>query len=206
VKLGILGGTFDPVHLGHLILAETAREELALDQVIFVPAGEPWRKQGRSITPAEHRLAMVKLAVEDIPEFEVSPLEVEQPGPSYTAETLETIAGENPRTELFLLLGEDTLADIPNWYQPQRIAELAVFAAARRRDRTARRGPTDSLAKTLPGIIERIHWLHMPAIDISASAIRERMRTRRSIRFLVPAAVEEYILRHGLYVEAKVGK
>lgn len=202
MRLGVLGGTFDPIHLGHLILAETAREELALERVLFVPAGDPWRKQGRWVASSKHRLAMVRLAVANIPEYQVSTLEVDRPGPSYTADTLEAIAGNNPGAELYLLLGQDALADLPYWRYPQRIAELAVLAVAPRPGfETAAAEAQASL-----GISGRIRWLDMPAIDISASAIREKVRAGRSIRFLVPAAVEEYIRLQGLYTRAKAGK
>lgn len=202
LRLGVLGGTFDPIHLGHLLLAETAREELGLERVLFVPAGDPWRKQERAISSAEHRLAMVRLAVADLPEYQVSTLEVDRPGPSYTADTLEAIARENPGAELYLLLGQDALADLPFWRYPQRIAQLSILAVARRPGFEA--AAAESLASL--DISRRIRWLDMRAIDISASAIREKVRAGRSIRFLVPAAVEEYILRHGLYTGAKAGK
>ena len=199
MRLGVIGGTFDPIHLGHLVLAESAREELGLERILFVPAGDPWRKQGRFVAPSEHRLAMVRLALEGIPEYEVCTLEAERPGPSYTADTLETIAGENVGADLYLLLGQDALADLPNWRHPDRIVRSATLAVARRSSPPPWQAAAEVLERRLPGVLARIHWLDMPAIDITATTIRERVRAGRSIRYLVPATVKEYILRHRLY-------
>ncbi len=197
-KLGVLGGTFDPVHIAHLILGETAREQLGLGKVLFVPAGQPWRKAGRTIAAAEHRLAMLRLAIEGNPAFEVSMLEVERPGPSYTAETLTELEGEEGGVELFLVVGEDSLADLPNWREPERILQLATIAVAAREGEARAAGTAE---RGLPGLPERVVWLKMPLIEISATAIRERVRQGLSIRYLVPDAVERYIQENGLYRE-----
>ena len=189
MRLGVLGGTFDPVHLGHLRLAETAREQMGLDRVVFVPAGLPWRKAGASIAPAGHRLSMLRLATACNPAFEVSDLEVAREGPSYTAETLEALAEAHPGAELFFLLGEDALADLPNWYQPERIRELATLAVARRPGEPVEAGGSNGA----------VVWLEMPRLEISATEIRDRVRSGLSIRYLVPDAVEKYIREHGLY-------
>ncbi len=196
LKLGLLGGTFDPVHVGHLILADVAREQLGLERVLFVPAGRPWRKEGWRIAPAEQRLAMLRLAIADNPAFELLTVEVEQPGPAYTADTLEWLHAQRPAAELFFILGQDALADLPNWRRPQRILELATLAVARRP------GESQDVAQIearLPGLSQRLVWLEMPLIEISASAIRERVRKGQSVRYLVPDAVESYIRQHGLY-------
>ena len=185
MRLGILGGTFDPIHLGHLVLGEAAREQLGLDRVLFVPAGTQWRKAGREIAPAEHRVAMVELAVGDNPAFEVSTVEVERAGPSYTADTLEELA-ETPDVELFLVLGKDAYEDLPNWVRPERIRELATLAVA------ARNGENVTVE---PPTVR----LEMPEIGISATDIRERVAAGRTIRYLVPAPVDAYIRNHGLY-------
>jgi len=199
VKLGILGGTFDPPHVGHLILAEEARQALGLQQVLFVPAGEPWRKAGRQLSPPEHRLAMVRLAVGDNSDFDVATLEIERKGPSYTAETLAALQQQLPDDgEFFFIVGQDSLADLPHWRQPERIVSLARLAVARRSAWEA--AEADALEKDLPGISQRLVWLDMPRIDISSTAVRERVRQGLSIRYWVPPAVEEYIRRHGLYV------
>jgi nicotinate-nucleotide adenylyltransferase len=190
LRLGVLGGTFDPVHVGHLILAETARDEKSLDRVLFIPAGQPWRKSGRSIAPAEHRLAMLRLAIEGNGSFDVSSVEVDRGGPSYTADTLKELGGLFPGADFFFIMGEDALADLPNWRRPERIAELATLLVA---------GRGGAEAVTPPGLDARIEWLHMPVVQISATDIRERVRTGRSIRYLVPTMVEAYIQKHGLY-------
>ncbi|MDO8616632.1 MAG: nicotinate-nucleotide adenylyltransferase [Dehalococcoidia bacterium] len=197
-RLGVLGGTFDPVHLGHLILAETAREQAALGRVLFVPAGRPWRKAGRQIAPAEHRLQMLRLATADNPAFAVSTIELYRQGPSYTAETLAALKAEHPEAALFFILGEDALADLPNWREPERIRELATLLVARRA-RTER--SPESGGGAPPGTDERLTWLEMPLIEISATDIRQRARRGGSARYLVPDAVEAYIRETGLYVK-----
>jgi nicotinate-nucleotide adenylyltransferase len=198
VRLGVLGGTFDPPHVGHLILAEEARTRLQLEKVVFVPAGDPWRKAGQEITPAEHRLAMVRLMLVSGPYFEVSTLEVERQGRSYTVDTLEALHQQcGPGLELYFILGEDALHDLPNWKEPARIVSLAWLAVA---PRPAERGwARADLEAALPGLLGRIVTLPMPIIDISSTALRERARAGLSLRYLVPLAVEEYIRRHGLY-------
>ena len=185
MRLGVLGGTFDPIHIGHLVLGEAAREQLSLDRVLFVPTGVQWRKSGREIAPAEHRVAMVRLAIEGNPGFELSVLEVERAGPSYTADTLEALADEYKGSELFLILGRDAYGDLPNWIRPGRILELSTVAVAARDGEAKLESPALGLL--------------MPEIGISATEIRERVAAGRSIRYLVPEAVEGYIREHGLY-------
>ena len=196
LRLGVLGGTFDPVHLGHLILGETARGQLSLDKVLFVPAGQPWRKAGRALAPAEERVAMLWLGIEENQDFDMSEVEVLQAGPSYTADTLEWLYEQQPDAELFFILGQDALADLPNWRRPQRILELARLAVARRPGESA--GLVETAA-ALSGLGERAVWIEMPLIEISATAIRERVRRGLSIRYLVPDAVPAYIRERGLY-------
>jgi nicotinate-nucleotide adenylyltransferase len=200
MRVGVLGGTFDPPHLGHLILAQEALQALGLSKVLFVPAGEPWRKAGRELSPRGQRLAMVRLAVEGNPGLAVSTAEVDRPGPSYTAETLTELCQQfASETELFFIMGADSLADFPHWHEPQRILELAHLAVAERvllGDEEFEEDIPEELAETLR---ERVVWLRMPVIAISASAVRERVRQRLSIRYWVPEAVEEYIRDHRLY-------
>ena len=198
LRLGVLGGTFDPVHLGHLILAEVGREQLRLGRVLFVPAGQPWRKAGRAVAAAEYRLAMLRLATRGHPAFEVSSIELERAGPTYTVDTLEALRRENPGAELFFLVGIDALLDLPNWREPGRIVELATLAVAQR---PGERLDLGEVSDRLPEVASRLVQLEMPLIDISASAIRERVRKGFSIRYLVPDAVEAYIREHGLYRE-----
>jgi len=199
MRLGVFGGTFDPVHIGHLRLAESAREEaeLSLDKVLFVPAGEPWRKKERLVSAAAHRMAMLRLAIEGNDAFELSKVELEREGPSYTVETLEALAKQQPGDELFLIMGEDALADLPKWREPERIVALAKLAVASRGDSSPER--LDAIEKALPGVLARVIWVPMEVLQISGSDIRESVRRGWSIRYLVPDAVEAYIHQHALY-------
>jgi nicotinate-nucleotide adenylyltransferase len=199
MRVGVLGGTFDPVHIGHLLLAEEGRGTLGLERVLFVPAGEPWRKAGRELSSAEHRLAMVRLAVEDARGFEVSTVEIERRGPTYTADTLEALRQEMSSSgEAFFIMGQDALADLPHWRDPERIIAVASLAVA------SRVGWEDAQAAALeervPGISERLVWLDMPHVAISSTAVRDRVRQGLSIRYWVPAPVEDYIRQNSLYV------
>jgi len=193
LRVGVLGGTFDPVHRGHLALARAARDELALDGVLFVPAGQPWRKAGRIVAAAEDRLAMLRLALEGEAAFRVETLELDRPGPSYTADTLEALRAVRPEDELYFIAGEDALADLPNWVRPERILELATLAVARREDAAA------AAAERLPGLPERLVWLKMPPVAVSATEIRDRVRRGLPVAELVPPAVAAYIRERGLY-------
>ncbi len=197
LRLGLLGGTFDPVHRGHLALARAARDELGLDEVLFLPAGQPWRKAGRMIAANEHRLAMLRLALEGEAAFQVSRLELERAGPSYTADTLEALKDDRPEDELFSLLGEDALMDLPNWERPQRILELASLAVARRADSSPE--ALAEVERRFPGVRERVVWLKMPAVAVSATETRERVRGGQPIGDMVPATVGGYIREQGLY-------
>lgn len=200
MRLGIFGGTFDPIHLGHLILAEHCREACRLDRVLFIPAGQPPHKSERQITPGKQRLEMVDLAIVGHSALAASSIELDRQGPSYSAETLSEVARQNPEAELFFLMGSDSLADLPLWYQPARIAALATLVVATRPgaalpDVTAIRGVIGDTAA------ERLlqHIVEIPLIQISSSSIRARVSAGQSIRFMVPRAVECYIQTHGLY-------
>jgi nicotinate-nucleotide adenylyltransferase len=191
MKIGVYGGTFDPPHVGHLILAEAAREQLKLDKVMFVPAGDPWRKADRKVTSAHHRLEMTRLAVEGNPAFEVEDYEVVREGPSYTVETLEILHDHlGDEAELYLILGEDALADVPHWHQPERLVELSTLAVANRRGVTMPPLPFDR-ARVVPVL--------MPGIEISSTELRTRPSKGLSLRYQVPDAVLRYIEAHGLY-------
>ncbi len=197
MRVGVLGGTFDPIHLGHLILAQTAWEQLSLHRLLFVPAGQPWRKAERPITPGHHRLAMVRLALEGSP-FEAWRGELERPGPSYTVDTLQQLRSELDTPKLFLVMGYDSLLDLPNWHRPHELVALATLAVAGRPSA----GDEEALAQVmaqLPQLADRIVWLDMPLIGISSTMVRQRVQSGRSIRYLVPKAVEDYILEHVLY-------
>lgn len=181
------------MHLGHLILAEQCRDQCALDEVWFVPAAHSPFKSGVDQTPGEQRLALVQAAIADHPAFRVSRCELDRSGPSWTVDTLEILHAENPARELFLLMGADSLQSLPLWHRPERIAELATIVGVNRGDR-----PLPDL-NSLGQLAGRVRIVTMPGIDLSATEIRERVRTGRSIRYLVPAAVEQLIGELGLY-------
>lgn len=195
MRVGVLGGTFDPVHIGHLLLGEMAREQLSLERVLFIPTGQSWRKPQREITGGEHRLAMLRLATQDNPGFGVSSLEVDREGPSYTAVTLEALTERHPNDELFFILGRDALADLPNWHNPARIVELATLAVAERPNAEAP-SVTETRLATLDA---RLASITMPAIGVTSTEIRERIAEGRSVRYQVPDSVSAYIRAHGLY-------
>jgi nicotinate-nucleotide adenylyltransferase len=197
VNIGVLGGTFDPIHIGHLIIAEEARVRLGLSKVLFVPAGQPWLKQDRDVTAAVHRVEMVGRAIADNPYFELSTLEVERSGPSYTVDTLTTLRKElGGRTGLFFVLGRDTLAELPLWKEPEKVVQLCRLVVP------PRLGSRDlkHLEKAIPGLLDKVIQLAMPVIGISSSEIRQRIAQGLSIRYLVPPEVEKYITEQKIYL------
>lgn len=199
MKIGIMGGTFDPVHLGHLIVAEEARACLELSLVLFIPVGHPWLKaEDRKVSPAASRVDMLRLAIFSNTQFQVSLLEVERAGPTYTADTLALLGQQlGEGTQLFFILGWDSLAELPRWERPGELIRRCQLVAV---PRPGVRPPAlDALERELPGVTRNIVWLERPLIGISASDIRQRVAQGRSIRYLVPEPVEEYILKHGLY-------
>lgn len=200
MRLGLLGGTFDPVHYGHLLLAESCREQCRLDAVWFVPSGRPPHKPVAELTPVEVRIEMLELAIAGEPSFAICRYEADRQGVSYTVDTLEQLAREEPQRELFFLMGADMLGDLPNWREPERICQLALPVAAFR----AEVGPPDfaGLASLVPPerlAAMRAHQVEMPAVGFSSSQIRRRVRAGKSIRFWTPRAVEEFIHTRALY-------
>lgn len=199
-KIGVLGGTFDPIHLGHLIVAEDIRQKLGLGEVLFVPAGRPWLKlkEEKPISAAEHRLAMVRLAVASNPYFKVSTLEIDRPGLSYSIDTvLELKAKLGAKAEIYFIVGPDALAELPRWKDPGRLVEVCQVVGIGRPGHAQ----TDLhiLESSIPGVAQRIMLMDVPQMDISATEIRRRVAQRLSIRYLVPEAVEKYIAEHKLY-------
>jgi nicotinate-nucleotide adenylyltransferase len=192
-----MGGTFDPIHHGHLVAAQEACHQLNLDQVLFVPAGEPPHKPRRPISAAHHRRRMIELAIAGQSCFDLSTVDLDRPGPCYTVDTLELLRQERgSKAEFFFVEGTDSLVDIPTWYRPQRLLELCELAVV------GRHGAEIDLARLdsqLPGLAGRVHWVDMPRLDISSSDLRARIREGRPISYLVPPAVEAYILEQGLY-------
>lgn len=196
-RFGILGGSFDPPHYGHLALAETARVQLELSCVLFVPAGAPPHKRNRPMSPAEDRAAMTAAAIADNPAFVLSRVDIERPGPHYSVEMLALLRAQHPHVaEWFFLLGEDALHDLPSWYQPRGILEQASLAVMPRMGQ--RVDPAELIAK-LPLLAERLVWLDVPPVHYSATDLRERVRNGLPLRYLVPPPVEMYIRDHTLY-------
>ena len=199
IRIGLFGGTFDPVHMAHLVMAEMARERLRLSKVVFVPAGEPWLKAENVVSPAEERLQMVRLATEGHPDFEVSSVEIDRPGPSYTIVTVGALRQQwGKQASLLLILGADALLSLPEWKEPARLVRECQFVVLPRSGSELR--VPEALERSLPGISSRVAWLEAPEIGISSSCIRDRVARGLSIRHLVPEPVESYIRKHGMYV------
>jgi nicotinate-nucleotide adenylyltransferase len=197
LRLGILGGTFNPLHLGHLICAQEAHLQLRLDRVILIPAAQSPHKPFDEDDPgAEHRLALCRLAVASDERFEVSSMEVDRPGPSYTVDTLRELHSREPDSELYLIVGGDVAAGLPTWREPEQVLSLAELAVATRRG-TPRRSIDGALRGLSGG--ERASFFEMPTIEISSTDIRRRVQSREPIRYLVPEAVANYIDEHRLY-------
>jgi nicotinate-nucleotide adenylyltransferase len=196
VKIGVLGGTFDPPHYGHLAIAEVAIEQLGLSRVLFVPAGQPPHKPQKPVTLAQHRAAMVSLAIADNDAFLLSRADLERPGPHYTADLLSILRHECPGAELFFLIGSDSLTQFPAWHHPARIVAQAKLAVMRRPGWEA---DVEALKWGVPNIVEQLVWLDAPSIAISGTGIRQRVAAGDPIAGLVPPPVEHYIRKHGLY-------
>ncbi|HEY51391.1 MAG TPA: nicotinate-nucleotide adenylyltransferase [Dehalococcoidia bacterium] len=199
MNVGILGGTFDPVHNGHLIMAEVVREQLNLNEVLFIPAGQPWLKTEHIITPAEHRMQMLRLALDDTPYFRISEMEIERPGPTYTIDTINALKESlEEADELFFILGQDNLMQLPQWHEALDLIQLCYFVAAPRPG--VKKPDLKALEAKLPGIKQRVMLMKQPLVDISATDIRERVARGLSVRHLVPEPVNRYIKEHRLYV------
>lgn len=199
--IGLMGGTFDPIHMAHLIMAEEVRTTLGLSQIVFVPAGEPPHKMLRPVTPVQHRLAMVELAIITNPHFTISRVEIDRSGPSYLVDTLRQLHEEwGPDVAISFIIGWDSLEDFPGWYKPREILEqLTHLIAVRRPGYVDDIAYNEKLEARLPGLKEKLRIVPVPQLDISSTDIRQRVAEQRPIKYQVPAAVEEYIRAHGLY-------
>ncbi len=196
MRIGILGGTFNPPHLGHLICAQEAYSQLGLDVVLLVPARIPPHKEVEEEPGPEHRLELCRRAVDGDERFAVSDLEILREGPSFTVDTLEELHSQTPDSELFLIVGGDVAAGLPRWRDPERVLALARLAVAKRRG-TSRSTVLAALGALRGG--ERAVFFPMPRIGISSTMVRERTAARTPIRYIVPDAVADYINEHGLY-------
>ncbi len=194
-RLGLLGGTLDPPHYGHLLAAHEAAWQLDLDRVLFLPARQNPLKRDEPTSDAEHRCAMVALAIQDNPQFELSRLDLDRPPPSFTVDLLRGLAQVD--RELVFIGGADILAELPRWHSPQEILRLAQLAIATRPG--APEPDPHQLDRTMPGAAERISVLRIPGVEISSTQLRDRVRAGQPIRYLTPASVESYIQEHQLY-------
>ena len=198
MKIGVLGGTFDPVHLGHLAMAEEAWQALGLAEVVLIPSGQPVYKSDRKIAPAADRLEMLRLAAAGRPYLEVSTIETDRPGASYTVDTLTALKmSYGSRAELYFILGWDSLAQLGGWRQPRRLVSLCLLVAVPRPGFP--RPDIKTMEKQVPGISEKLIFLDKPEMAVSATEIRKKASLGRSLEGLVPAPVADYIKKHGLY-------
>jgi nicotinate-nucleotide adenylyltransferase len=203
-RVGIFGGTFDPVHVGHLIVAEEARVRLGLERVVFVPARISPHKLDDEPAPREHRYRMVCEAVADNPLFAVSAIEIEREGPSFTVDTLLHLRRElAPDADLYFIMGMDSLESFPRWRDPQRILQLCRLVVVSRPGCAVQ---LDEMERVVPGLTERTEVLDMLEVGISSTELRARVRAGLPIRYQVPGAVERYIAEHGLYAPQEPGE
>jgi nicotinate-nucleotide adenylyltransferase len=199
MDIGVLGGTFDPIHSGHLMVAEEAVVQLNLTEILFVPAGQPWLRVNSPMATAEQRLQMVRLAIAGKPYRKLSTVEVERAGPSYTVDTLAELQRQyGAEAKLYFILGWDSLAELPQWKEPGQIIKMCHLVVVPRPGYPV--PDLTPLEEAIPGLSQRVIWLDGPRVDISASVIRERVAQGLSIRHLVPEPVERYIKQHKLYV------
>jgi len=200
MKISVLGGTFDPIHIGHLKVAEEVTARLNLSEIIFMPAGQPWLKGDNPISPAEHRVEMVRLAIAGKPNFKLSTIEIDRPGPTYTVDTMAELRRQlGSGHELFFILGWDNLTQLPQWQEPSRLIKLCCLVAVPRVGYPEL--DLNSLDAVIPGLSQRVILLDSPRVDINASEIRQRVGQGLSIHYLVPEPVERYIKQHRLYVK-----
>ncbi len=193
-RLGVMGGTFDPIHYGHLVTAEEALVQFSLDEVVFVPTGQPWMKEGREVSPAEDRYLMTVIATASNPRFRVSRVEIDREGPTYTVDTLRMLGAENPDAELYFITGADAMFEIFDWKDPDEVLMLAHFIAATRPGYDIRRFETRAAARQ-----PDVSAMNIPALAISSTDVRARVREGRPIRYLLPEGVKSYVEKAGLY-------
>ncbi|THV24352.1 nicotinate-nucleotide adenylyltransferase [Glycomyces paridis] len=191
-RVGVFGGTFDPPHLGHLVAASEAAFECGLDEVVFVPAGDPWQKHHLNVTKAEARLAMTALAVAGDPLFRISVCDIEREGPTYAVDTVADVRGEyNGDVELYFIIGADSLENLHTWHRVEELCKAVSFIALNR--------PGHSRSEVDTSFGAQVEYIDMPAVDLSSTECRQRVRDGQPLRYLVPEAVAAYVEEHGLY-------
>ncbi len=199
MNIGVLGGTFDPIHNGHIIIAEEVKTRLNLVETLFVPAGQPWLKMNHPLAAAEHRVEMVRLALAGKPYFKLSTVEIDRDGPSYTVDTIAELQAKlGAGDKLFFILGWENLAKLPQWREPSRLINMCHLVVAPRPDYSYPN--LKALEAIIPGLSQRVTLMDKPEVDISATEIRNRVARGLSIRHLVPEPVDEYIRQHKLYL------
>lgn len=197
MKIGIMGGTFDPIHLGHLAMAESVREIFSLDEILFIPSARPPHKVEKNITPEVHRLMMTYLATQSNEKFQVSPVEILREGLSYTLDTMNELEKKfGSDTELFFIIGADSMADLPKWHKAKELVSKVHFIAT---TRPGTEVDLEGLKNYFGDSAKNIYQVATAGLEISSTDIRERVRTGKSIKYLVPEVVEEYILKENLY-------
>lgn len=199
-KIGIFGGTFNPPHVGHLILAETSADALGLDRIYFVTAAQPAHKMGVPLALAEDRLAMVKLAIAGNSRLEASRVDMDRPGPHFTVDMLRIFREQSSEAEFYFLMGSDSLRDLMAWSRPLEIIKMVQLVVMQRPDMYP---DLAMLTRNLPGLLERVYFLDAPEIEISSRDIVARLKAGLSVRYRVPDAVLQYIQEHGLYTDEK---
>jgi nicotinate-nucleotide adenylyltransferase len=198
LRVGLLGGTFDPPHIGHLILGEYAADALDLTHLLYIPAADPPHKQDEQKTPVEHRLAMLELALIDNPRFEISRVDVDRAGPHYSLDTVRIVQSQYPGAELYFVMGGDSLRDLPTWHRPAEFIRRCKLAVMGRPGAEAR---PDMHENMFPGLAERVVMIDSPLIEISSTEIVQRVSEGRSVRYLLPDSVLAYIQQHNLYTK-----
>jgi nicotinate-nucleotide adenylyltransferase len=201
-RVGLFGGTFDPPHVGHLILASEAKSQLGLSRVLWTVTPDPPHKQDQSITSLEHRLAMVRLAIEDNPSFEISDVELNRPGPHYTIDTIKLLAEQNPEAEIVPIIGGDSLNDLPTWHEPGELLFAAHWVGVMRRP--GEKTDLQELERELPGISAKVHYVEAPLLEIASREIRNRIAAGKPFRYYLPGPVYEYIEQHHLYHQSPI--
>ncbi|MBI5350341.1 MAG: nicotinate (nicotinamide) nucleotide adenylyltransferase [Chloroflexi bacterium] len=202
MRLGLFGGTFDPPHLGHLILAEEARTQLNLDRVLWLVSGQSTLKLDRELSPVEARIEMVQAAIADNPHFILSRVDIDRPPPHYTIDALKILAKEFPRDEFYFIMGEDSLRDLPRWREPQEIIKRVTLAVLARPNPSGLRDPKglDDLESKMPGVSSCVVWVNAPQLEIASSEIQKRIREGKSVRYMVTEGVGRVVEERKLYV------
>lgn len=199
MNIGLFGGTFDPPHIGHLIIADQTLTQLGLDEVWFMPVGQPPHKATNHVSPAHHRVAMVELAIAHHPRFKLSLFDVERPAPHYSSTAIALLESQHPQHDWYFVMGADSLEDLPHWHQPQRLIEIAMLAVAAR---PGAHPDLQAIERAVPGVSSRVRWVNAPRVDLSSTELRRMVRTSASLRYLVTDEVRDYIATHRLYQDA----